>query len=157
MKILLFIVTMFVLPLNNYAQEKKVSLVVNQFYREITTLLTPYEIGSGFTIIVFRFQETGKYKKISTTSSNFKTKAIFENFIDSTHSFFELKNARPGFYALPVIQIMYDDNKIKELNWANNSSWEMANFEKKFNLPENTILLKPIVITGSPPINKKVN
>jgi hypothetical protein len=155
-KKILFISLIFISPINNYAQHKSVSLIIDKFFKEITTYLSPYEIGSGFTIIIFRLQETGGYKMISTTSSNFKAKVIIEKFIDSTHSFFKIKNAKPGFYALPIIQIMYDDNKVNELNWDNNSSWEMENFEKKFNLPNKTILLNPIVLTGSPPISKKL-
>ena len=156
MKNLFLIISIFIFPLSNYSQEKKVSLVVDYFFKEITTKLTPYEIGSGFTFIIFKLQKKGVCESISITSSNSKTKSIIEKLIDSTHSFFELNNAKPGFYALPIIQIMYDDNKVEELNWTNNSFGEMANFEKKFNLPEKTILLKPIVITGSPPLQKNL-
>lgn len=154
---ILFII--LTLPIRSYSQTKRVENEVKDFNSKLSESLSQYELGSGFTIILFEHTIKNRHVRITVQSSNFKSREIIEKFINSANPIFELKNAKPGFYALPIIQIMFDDNgvdktKTADLNWQNNNSWEMARFKLLENMPHNTIFLKPIIIMGSPPIIK---
>ncbi len=156
------LVFILILPIQNFSQENQIKIVVNEFHNKLTESLSPYHLGSGFSIILFRYTKTNRYEQISVLSSNFKSREIIKKSVDSSSSFFDLKNAKPGFFALPIIQIMFDDNKTDhtktdDLNWSNNNSWEMSNFKLLSKMPDKTIFLKPIIIMGSPPISKKIN
>ncbi len=157
-KLTILLITL-TLPIRNYSQIKYVENEVYNFNSKLSESLSQYDIGSGFTIILFECTINNSYKGITVQSSNFKSREIIEKFINSSYPIFELKNVKPGFYALPIIQIMFDDNgaektKASDLNWSNNNSWEMARFKLLEKMPHNTTFLRPVIIMGSPPIIK---
>lgn len=154
---LLFIL---IIPFRSFSQTKQVENAVIGFNTKLGESLSQYELGSGFTIILFEYTINNQFKGITVQSSNVKSRAIIEKFINSAYPIFEIKNAKPGFFALPIIQIMYDDNgddkaKPEDLNWSNNNSWEMARFNLLEKMPDHTILLRPIIIMGSQPNIKR--
>lgn len=118
--------------------------------RELTRILSDDKIGSGFTIVVFEVQDK-EYKKFSVTSSNIRSKRIVDSLIGFKKDFFKIVEEKNGWYAIPIIQIMYEEAK-EQILWDNNTYWSMAGFGKNFWLPPNTILLKPLVITSGPPV-----
>ncbi len=158
-KLTILLITL-TLPIRNYSQTKYVESEGYIFNSKLSESLSQYDIGSSFTIILFEYTINKSYERITVQSSNFKSRAIIEKFINSSQPIFELKNAKSGFYALPIVQIMFDDNsadkaKTDDLNWSNNNSWEMMRFKSLEKMPHQTILLRPLIIMGSPPISKK--
>ncbi len=157
---LLLLIFILIIPLRNYSQTKHVENEVIGINSKLSESLSQYELGSGFTIILFEYIINNQFKGITVQSSNFKSRAIIEKFINSSHPIFEIKNAKPGFFALPIIQIMFDDNggdkaKPEDLNWSNNNFFEMTRFTLLEKMSQHTIFLRPIIIMGSPPISKK--
>jgi hypothetical protein len=157
-KLALILIT-YILPIQNFSQENSTKILTNEFSKKLSAELSPYYLGSGFTFILFRYTQEDRYDQISTISSNFKSKEIINKSIAESSSFFKIENINPGYFALPIIQIMFDDNKndndkSNDLNWSNNHSWEMMSFNLLSKIPEKIILLKPIIIMGSPPISK---
>lgn len=147
------IVLLFVLSyISGFGQKLDNKIKSNNFLEKLTETLSKFEIGSGFTILVFEIKKNKTYKTISVTSSNSRTKFLLDSLLNSNAAFIELKKRKAGFYALPIVQVMFDGNNGNDLFWANNSSWEMKKFQKELALNEHTILLNPIVIVSNPTI-----
>lgn len=117
---------------------------------QLTGFLSDGKNGSGFTIIIFEVKNK-MYTNFKITSTNTKSKNLLDSLILINQDYFKMEDERNGSYALPIIQIMYDDAK-GELLWNNNTYWSMASYGKNFHLSSNTILLKPLIISSGPPI-----
>lgn len=120
--------------------------------KEFLASLSNYENGSAFSIVLFNLSTNSKFNKISVTSSNSVSKIIIDSLLNANPDCFKFSDKKIGNFAIPIIQVMVNDEK-EGINWKNNSSWEMAKFANHLNLPEQTILLNPIFIMGTKTIN----
>ncbi len=146
------------LAITGYTQKKFnfKDLVGNKVSNKLGEVLTNYDNGSSISLIYFK--NIKNEKKITVVSSNFRSKVTIDSFFLKTDINWLLKTTGSSF-VLPIIQIMYDDETPRNknsLNWDNNTFEQMADFKKMNTLPDSILLISPMIIYGSPPINKKV-
>ena len=149
----IIIISIFFFGAVLYLQAQKNSsfkLINNTFLKEVSTNLTNYIEGSGFTLVVFEINTKKKYSYIGNVSSNEVTHKKLDSIIATRIDFFQISKAKKGYYILPIIQIAYNEkSKQNDLNWTNNNSWQMTTLADNKIIPENAVFLKPLSIMSS--------
>ncbi len=130
------------------------NLIGKDVVRELGEILTSYESGSGISLVYFP-KNSDKKQKIIVFSSNSNSKLILDSFfLKISKNRIAIKNTSYNFI-LPIIQIMYDDEKNKisnTLSWNHNSFEQMSEFKSLNKISNTVFFINPLIIYGSPPI-----
>jgi hypothetical protein len=138
-----FALIYFLLATTAISQSSKLNITA---FRPVSNTLSNNSIGSGFTTITFQMFAKREVKYIQVHSSNNLTKKILDSLFKDDKFYGVFKKLKIGSYCLPIFQCMKNDDLT--LNWVNNNSYNIFSFGSTFILPENTYLLKPIVVFG---------
>jgi hypothetical protein len=158
----MLIVFLIVLPIFSNAQKvfDQKDFFKSKEIVHLTNLLTNFENGSGFSLLYFESNKRKRQVNILFFSSNTKTKMLVDSFFLINPMQLIGKINKSQSFILPIIQIMYDDEKNIQgcsLNWNNNTFEQLSEFRKMNKLPKSAVLINPLIVYGSPPIQKKVN
>ncbi|MBS1626937.1 MAG: hypothetical protein JSR09_07590 [Bacteroidetes bacterium] len=149
------LILLLAFPLIALCQSKQntvYTIANNIFLKNITEELSQFKNGSGFTLIYFELNPNS-FRRFKSASSNSLSKKIVDSMMEKHEFFFEVNKLKKGNFILPIIQIMLDEDtkNSSDLNWENNSSWQLRSFDK-FPSYKKIIFLKPIIIYGYRPI-----
>lgn len=146
LKNLLFII-LITLPFNHASTQT--NLRNKELFYFIHGSMNDYSIGSSFSFVVFK-KIKNNIEIHQIASSNSFSKYLLDSLfkLPKTSTYFQ--KLKKGNYCLPIIQnAEKDDNLI----WVNNSFSNIIGFDwPRFKLPENCILMSPIVLNLTAPV-----
>jgi hypothetical protein len=136
-----------VLPNALYGQSNQLDM---KLCAPIGQTLSNYSIGSGFSFVVFKKQKKNTIEIIQIVSSNTITKHLLDSLFSLPGIEVYFSKLKKGNYCLPIIQNMYTSDIV--LIWPNNTSSNIALFDRHLILPENAMMLRPYVIHLEGPV-----
>ena len=121
-----------------------------ELFHYIHGIINDYKFGSGFNFVVLK-KIKNNITIIQIESSNSKSKNLIDSIFGLKNTAIHFNKFKKGTYCLPIIQNAANDHY--DLIWDNNSFTNIIGFDwPRFKLPENCILLSPIVLNLTSPV-----